>query len=98
MWWLAALINDEVEPDTRRRQHPSGPASRLHGPLASRVCLPSVPQLARMVIAVAPGEGTLLSSTRALTTDGRRDTGRNRGDTDGSSDRVHNTDRVDTGG
>jgi hypothetical protein len=59
---------------------------------------PVYPKLARMMIAVASGEGTLLSSTRALTTDGRRDTSRNRGDTDGSSDRVHNTDRVDTGG
>jgi hypothetical protein len=29
MWWLAALINDEVEPATRRRQHASGPISPL---------------------------------------------------------------------
>jgi 5-methylcytosine-specific restriction endonuclease McrA len=29
MWWLAALINDEVEPATRRRQHPSGLTSPL---------------------------------------------------------------------
>jgi 5-methylcytosine-specific restriction endonuclease McrA len=29
MWWLAALINDEVEPATRRRQHASGPTSPL---------------------------------------------------------------------
>jgi hypothetical protein len=29
MWWLAALINDEVEPATRRRQHASGLTSPL---------------------------------------------------------------------
>ena len=29
MWWLAALIDDEVEPATRRRQHTSGPISPL---------------------------------------------------------------------
>jgi 5-methylcytosine-specific restriction endonuclease McrA len=29
MWWLAALINDEVEPAKRRRQHASGPISPL---------------------------------------------------------------------
>jgi hypothetical protein len=29
MWWLAALINDEVEPATRRRQHASGITSPL---------------------------------------------------------------------
>jgi hypothetical protein len=29
MWWLAALTNDEVEPATRRRQHPSSPTSPL---------------------------------------------------------------------
>ena len=29
MWWLAALINEEVEPAARRRQHASGPTSPL---------------------------------------------------------------------
>jgi hypothetical protein len=29
MWWLATLINDKVEPATRRRQHASGPISPL---------------------------------------------------------------------
>jgi hypothetical protein len=29
MWWLAALINEEVEPATRRRQHASGPTCPL---------------------------------------------------------------------
>jgi hypothetical protein len=29
MWWLAALINDEVEPATRRRQHVLPPTSPL---------------------------------------------------------------------
>ena len=29
MWWLAALINEEVEPVTRRRQHASGLTSPL---------------------------------------------------------------------
>src|SRR6266850_7550183 len=29
MWWLAAMINDEVEPATRRRQHVLPPTSPL---------------------------------------------------------------------
>jgi hypothetical protein len=67
MWWLAALINEEVEPAARRRQLASGPISPL------LVEIDAMLQLDRRAGADRPRGSVRMSSTRLETARHLRD-------------------------